>query len=174
MGSSRYCRAGVLMLLSWTATVARGETRPVTAERSITIALHASVDTALAAFGPTQESQWAPTWAPRFLATTGPSDDPDFAIFETGAVETPITWALTQHDRQHHHLQYVSVQPLALVTVIDVVCVPAGPDETRATITYRRTALRPAFDGAVDDFAAHFASQADHWQAAMNHYLEHR
>ena len=142
--------------------------------RSVTIALHAPVDAALAAFGPTQESRWAPTWAPRVLSTTGPSEDPDSAVFETGPDSQPTIWALSQHDRQNHRIQYVNVQPGALVTVIEVTCVPTGPAETLATITYRRTALRTTFNSAVEDFARHFTSQADHWQAAMNAYLEHR
>ena len=49
-----------------------------------------------------------------------------------------------------------------------------GPDETRATITYHRTALRAEFNVAIEDFVLHFTSQADHWQAAMNGYLQHR
>ena len=120
-GSCRRALAFALLGLTATASRGRAQSTPASAVRSITIGLHAPVDAALAAFGPTQESRWAPGWAPRFLMTTGPSDDPDSAVFETGAADKPTTWALTQHDRQNHRIQYVSVQPLALLTVIDVV-----------------------------------------------------
>jgi len=145
-----------------------------TAIRSFTISLHAPVDVALAAFGPTQESKWSPDWTPRFVVLSGPADDPDFAVFETGSEEHPTLWTLTQHDRQRHHIQYVSLQTDALHTVIDVDCATIGPGLTRATVTYRRTALRTDRNAAVEQFAQHFTSQADHWQDAMNRYLEGR
>jgi hypothetical protein len=163
-----------LAVLSLASPHAAMEPERATASRSFTISLHAPVDAALAAFGPTQESKWAPDWAPRFITVSGPVDDPDFAVFETGSEEHPTLWTLTQHDRQRHHIQYVSVQADALHTVIDVDCATIGPGLTRATVTYRRTALRTVHNPAVEHFAEHFASQADHWQDAINRYLERR
>lgn len=162
--------AGVLIAAA--ARALGAQSAPASATRQISITLRAPVDVALAAFGPAQESKWAPGWKPHYLSSSGPADDPDAAVFTTGTDERPTTWVMTAHDRAQHTIQYVSVLPGAVLTVIDIACVSKGARQTSATITYRRTALRPESTALVEDFANHFASQADHWQEALNRYLE--
>ena len=47
-----------------------------------------------------------------------------------------------------------------------------GKGRTQATVTYRRTALSPEADQAIEAFGRHFPEQHDHWQNAINERLQ--
>ena len=46
-----------------------------------------------------------------------------------------------------------------------------GKNHSRATVTYRRTALSQEADEGVEAFALHFPEQREHWQNAINRRL---
>jgi hypothetical protein len=144
------------------------------ATRSLSFVLNAPVDECLAAFGPVEEQKWDPDFSPHFIVRTGPEGDPDYAVFATESAAGPATWVLSQHDRSMHSMQYVSVRPNLLVTVIDIHCVQADAARSRATVMYHRTALASDSNQLVEDFAHHFESQKTHWRDAMNAYFAKR
>jgi hypothetical protein len=144
------------------------------ATRSLSIVLNAPIDECLAAFGPVEEQKWDPDFSPHFIVRTGPEEDPDYAVFSTDSEAGPATWVLSQHDRSKHSMQYVSVRPNLLVTVIDIHCVHADAARSRATVTYHRTSLASDSNQLVEQFAQHFGSQKSHWQDTMNAYFAKR
>jgi hypothetical protein len=142
---------------------------PIQAQFSIV--LDAPIDRALAAFGPVQEGYWATGWSPRFLSRAGPDADPDYAVFQTGPDQAPMTWLLVRNDRNAHAISYVVMHGAEIAMSIDIQCDAVRPDQTRATVTYRRTALASAADVPAGEFETHIQGQGPHWQDAINAYL---
>ena len=147
---------------------------PKSATRSLSLVLNAPLERCLAAFGPVEEQSWEPDFSPHFIVRTGSEEDPDYAVFTTMSEAGPATWVLSQHDRSKHFMQYVSVRPNLLVTVIDIHCVHADAARSHATVTYHRTALVSDSNQLVEEFAQHFESQKTHWQDTMNAYFAKR
>jgi hypothetical protein len=142
------------------------------AERSFAITLHAEPAPACEAFGPIQEKRWSPLWEPDFISWTGSKTDPDTAVFTTaGHAGGKLLWVMTAHDCKSGLVQYVNVNPGTVVTVIEIRCTALSKNETRATVTSRKTALSPGGNDAVQRFADHFALQGPHWEQAINGYL---
>lgn len=142
------------------------------AQRSFSIVLHADPERSLKAFGPAEEKRWAPEWDPKFISTEGDASDPDFAVFKIAHGASESIWTLASHDRQRGTLQYVVFNPGKMLTVIDVRCVSAGEHLTRATVTYRKTALAVETNSQVDHFAQHFADEREHWEESIDKYLQ--
>ncbi len=141
------------------------------AVRSIELALEAPARVATAAFGPVGEKDWAPEWSPRFAYPSEPQDV-EGAVFETGADADPAIWTLQTFDVAGGVVRYVVVEPGKTVTTIAIVVKPVSPHTSTATVTYAETGLGDAGDTHVEHFAAHFAAQRSHWEAALNAYFE--
>jgi hypothetical protein len=144
------------------------------AERSISLSLHADVPLALRAFGPAEERLWSPGWEPKFIFLQGGAADPDFAVFTITHGTSESFWTLSNHDRQRGTLQYVVFKPGEMLTVIDVRCVAAGEHLTRATVTYRKTALSPEANAQISHFSAHFTEEGNHWEQTIDRYLQRK
>jgi hypothetical protein len=146
----------------------------VSAERTITVSLRASQRVAFALFGPVEEQKWTPDWRPRFLFRSGPPEQPDFAVMTNGNEDDAPIWVISAYDKLRGYIQYVSFRPGKTLTLVSIQCFPARHDTTRVRITYRRTALRPESNAAVEHFAAGFTSEAQHWENTLNEYLQKR
>ncbi len=144
------------------------------ATRSFTITLHAGFDRAFESFGPVEEKNWSPEFDPAFIYRSGIDMHPDFAVFTTSHGAGQLLWVMSAHDRDRGFTQYVNVDSGKMVTVIEIQCVKVRADQTRATVTYRKTALAESSNVTVQHFAEHFAAQASHWEQAMNDYFDHQ
>jgi hypothetical protein len=145
----------------------------LSAERTITVSLQTPVETAFSLFGPVEEQKWETDWHPSFLYQAGPAEHPTFAVMTTGEGDAQTTWVLSSYDLPRNYIQYVTMRPGHLLTVISIRCVAADHGNSRCEITYRRTALRPENNTAVEHFAQSFTSQGRHWEQVLNEYLRH-
>jgi hypothetical protein len=162
----------LLFLLGLTQAQQAPEAALASAESSFAITLHAGPAPACEAFGPIEEKRWSPLWEPDFISWTGSKTNPDTAVFTTaGHAGGKLLWVMTAHDCKSGLVQYVNVDPGNAVTVIEIRCTELSKNETRATVTSRKTALSPAGNDAVQSFADHFALQGPHWEQAINGYL---
>lgn len=158
------------LLLGATLGLAQNDSR-LSAERSFTITLPAPPDQAFLAFGPVEEQKWAPEWRPTFVYQEGPEGHPSFAVFTVVKAREQATWVMSHYDLSGRAVQYVNTVPGKIMTVINIACQAAEPGQTRATVTYRRTALAADAIPAVEEFAREFAAQGPHWERAINEYL---
>ena len=137
--------------------------------QSFTIVLKGSVADATPLFGPMQEAEWAPGWAPHFL-------HPPEGAQREGVVFTTITdkgrerlWTLTAYDIKEGRVEYVIVTPGFTANEVKIRVVAEGDRQCRATITYRHSAVAPEGNEEVNKLDAHWADQQRiHWETAMN------
>jgi len=59
-----------------------------------------------------------------------------------------------------------------MVTLIDIRLTPAGAADTRVQVTYERTALAPEMNDHVQQMGNSDRQSANHWQAAIENYLQ--
>lgn len=118
-------------------------------------------------FGPEGERCWAGQhWDPKFIHPQ-PAADVQGAVFTVQHGPHTSLWINTVFDLAAGRMQYVSVIPGLLVSLIDVRLTPVDPARTAVEVTYARTALDPA---ANDDVTAMGTSDHDsgpHWQQAI-------
>ena len=145
----------------------------LSAERTITVSLQTRVETAFSLFGPVEEQKWETDWHPSFLYQAGPPEHPTFAVMTTGEGDSQTTWVLSSYDLPRHYIQYVTIRPGHVLTLISIRCLDADGGNSRCEITYRRTALTPENNPAVEHFAQSFTSQGPHWEQVLNEYLRH-
>jgi len=142
----------------------------VHAERSFSITLRAPVDAATSAFGPVVEQAWSPDWRPAFIHPSRPAAV-EGAVFTVDEGPLKQIWLLQTWDLKHHVVRYVAVDPHAKVSVITITVSSISGRMSRATVSFARTALSAEGDAQVRHFAAHFVSQAPHWESAINAYF---
>ena len=69
-------------------------------------------------------------------------------------------------------MEYVAITPAFTANEIKIRVVPDGEQHSKATITYRRSALAPEANDEVAKLDAHWAAQQRmHWEAAINEAL---
>jgi hypothetical protein len=121
-------------------------------------------------FGANKERVWAPGWDPGFV-------HPDPAADERGMVFTvkrnghEEVWVNTEFDPENGRIQYASVVPGAMVTVVTIRLL-AQNDETRVEVKYERTALSVAGAEHVRNLAAKDALAGPEWENGINAYLK--
>jgi hypothetical protein len=139
------------------------------ATRAFVIHLDAPAAAVTPLFGPVLESRWSPDWKPRFLHPAVPQQV-EGAVFITESAHGPATWLLTRYDEAAGEVRYEAFSPGFALTRI---AIAVRPDPRRtggseAAVRYTRMALSPAANHYVDEFDAHFESQAPHWEHALN------
>jgi hypothetical protein len=143
------------------------------AERSFTFTVNASVDRAFPLFGPAREAEWSPPWSPRFIYPENGKVSSEGAVFlaqpKDGRPDS--VWVMTVYDERAHRVEYVEFTPGHSVTEIQVVLQPTDSSHSRATISYRRTALTLSARAFIRRFADHFPAERVRWENAINHYL---
>jgi hypothetical protein len=140
--------------------------------RSFTFDLPATVADATPLFGPVREREWAPGWAPRFLHPAEPAQR-DGAVFTTAGHTGARLWVVTAYDPEAGRVAYVVSDPGFLVTEITISVVASGERTSRATVSYRRSALTEHANEQVRALTADWAAeQAHQWGAAITAALK--
>lgn len=122
-------------------------------------------------FGADMERRWATGWAPAFLYPT-PARDTAGMVFTVAHGATNSVWVNTAFDPGTGRVQYVSVIPGAVTTLVDIQVTPLESAETTVSVTYERTALSPDANEHVLALGDHDGGQGPHWQAAIADYLK--
>ena len=122
-------------------------------------------------FGADMERRWASGWAPAFVYPT-PARDTAGMVFTVAHGATHSVWVNTAFDSGTGRVQYVSVIPGAVTTLVDIQVTPLGSAETTVTVTYERTALSLDANEHVRALGDHDGGQGPHWQAAIADYLK--
>ena len=80
---------------------------------------------------------------------------------------------LTTYLPKEGRVEYVCVTPGFSINQIKIRVVSAGPRQSKATITYRRSAIAPEGNDDVRRLTASWAEhQRRHWEGAINAVLE--
>jgi hypothetical protein len=166
----------LIIILGWGAILAQlpairasGAEALEQRSQSFTINLKGSVAEVTPLFGPVREADWAPSWKPRFLHSAQGAQS-------EGAVFTTLTpngrerlWLLTAYDVKEGRVEYVFISPGFTASEITIQVVPDGVRQSKATITYRHSALAPDGNREVEKLDAHWAEeQRVHWETAIN------
>ncbi len=126
-------------------------------------------DAAAPLFGALAEQKWAPDFKPVFLYPD-PPEDREGMVFRVAHPGHSSIWVNTLFDLAGGRVQYVYVLEGALVTRIDIHLTRLGESQTGVKVAYERTALDPAANSHLQEFARHDAAAGHEWQAALNAY----
>ncbi|MCU1590108.1 MAG: hypothetical protein JWP11_1364 [Frankiales bacterium] len=121
-----------------------------------TFTLPAPIDRVMPLFTAEGERGWAPGWEPTY---------PDSAEHQVGQVWTtagPETlWVTVQADDAC--VRYARVAPGLSAGIVTVACRESA-DGTEVTTSYDMTALSPAGERRLADFAASYDEMLEHWR----------
>ena len=141
-------------------------------EQSFLIHLNAPVSEVTPLFGPVRETEWAPTWKPRFIHPPSGEQREGVVFTAPSADGRERLWLLTAYDADQGRVEYVVVTPGFTANEIKIRVVSDGENRSSATITYRHSALGPAGNNEVAKLDAHWAEQQrTHWESAINGLL---
>ena len=146
--------------------------KPVLAHthQEFSFAVQAPYEQVFPLFGALEEKKWAKGWEPEFVYPT-PAHDQQGMVFTRKHGGMSSVWTCTAFDEATGHVQYVYVVDDAMVTLIDIHVVRAGPAETRVSVVYERTALQPEANEHVAHMAKGDAGSGSEWAEAINGYL---
>ena len=118
-------------------------------------------------FGPEGERCWAGKhWDPQ-LVYPQPARDVEGAVFTVRHGEHTSVWVTTIFDPRAGRMQYVSVIPEMLVSLIDVRLKEVGVTRTAVEVTYARTALAIAANDDVQAMGAGDRDSGSDWQQSV-------
>lgn len=144
---------------------------PVHVHNSFDLHVRLPLRRATALFGPLAEANWAGRhWTPEFLHPR-PGEDVEGAVFTTQHGPQKTVWVTTKLDVANGTVQYVSIVPGKVASIIDVRLAQVGPDSTRVKVTYNRTALDTSANEEVRALGQRDAESGPHWQAAIQTIL---
>jgi hypothetical protein len=139
--------------------------------QSFTIVLNGSAADVTPLFGPVREAEWSPDWSPRFIHPAKGAQREGVVFTTTSGHGQDRLWLLTAYDVANGRVEYV-VTTAFTANEIKIRVVPDGEKHCKATITYRRSALKPEGNEEVARLDAHWAEeQRIHWEAAINEVL---
>lgn len=143
--------------------------------QSFTITLKGSVADVTPFFGPVREAEWAPSWRPRFLHPTQGGQCEGAVFTSTSSNGAERLWLLTVYDVKEGRVEYVFITPGFTANEIKIRVVPDGNGQSKATITYRHSALAPEGNAEVEKLNPDWAEQQRvHWERAINAVLTKR
>ena len=141
-------------------------------EQSFTIHLNGSVAEVTPLFGPVRETEWAPTWKPRFIHPVSGEQREGTVFTATSADGRERLWLLTTYNVEQGRVEYVVVVPGFTANQIKIRVIPEGENHSQATITYRHSAISQDGNTEVAKLDAHWAQQQQvHWESAINGLL---
>ncbi len=118
-------------------------------------------------FGPDGERCWAGKhWDPHFLYPQ-PGKDIEGAVFTVQHGPHLSLWVTTVFDLAAGRMQYVSVIPGMLVSVIDLRLTAIDASHTAVDVTYTRTAVAPAANDDVTAMGSSDRNSGPDWQQAI-------
>jgi hypothetical protein len=142
---------------------------------SFTITLQGSVAEVTPLFGPVREVEWAPSWRPRFLHPAQGGQCEGAVFTNTSSNGTERLWLLTAYDLKEGRVEYVFITAGFTASEIKIRVVPDGDGQSKATITYRHSALAREGNAEVEKLNPHWAEQQRaHWETAINAVLTKR
>ena len=164
-----YFGIGVFLALVQVALAGEAVTATVQQRaQSFTIGLNGSVADVTPLFGPVREAEWAPHWSPRFI-NPAQGVQREGVVFTTTSGGRDRLWLLTTYDLRNGRVEYVVITPAFTAAEIKIRVLSDGERHSRATITYRRSALAPEGNTEVAKLDAHWAEQQRiHWETAIN------
>jgi hypothetical protein len=169
---SLWARGIILILVG--ASGAAGEGLEQRTE-SFTIGLKGSVADVTPLFGPVREAEWAPSWTPRFIHPATGEQRAGVVFTTSAANDKERLWLLTVYEEKEGRVEYVFVTPGFTANEIKIQVVANGQGQSKATITYRHSALAPEGNAEVAKLNAHWAEQQRvHWETAINAALAKR
>jgi hypothetical protein len=121
-------------------------------------------------FGAHRERDWAPGWNPRFVWPPIPQDREGMVFTVTAGHGTAI-WINTLFDLERGRVQYASIIPNTMVTLVDVKLRPVGP-QTQVTVAYHRTALDPGSNELVQEMAHQDGRSGPEWAGQIQACLQ--
>ena len=140
--------------------------------QSFTIGLNGPVADVTPLFGPVHEAEWAPDWSPRFIHPAQGVQREGVVFTTTSGDGRDRLWLLTTYDLRNGRVEYVVITPAFTLSEIKIRVLSDGERHSRATITYRRSALAPEGNTEVAKLDAHWAEQQRiHWETAINEAL---
>ena len=164
----------VAALIFIAGVFAASATQPTLGQRtkSFTITLNGPVSLVTPLFGPIREAEWAPGWRPHFLHPLEGKQG-EGAVFTTQSTNgRERLWLLTEFDTDRGRVDYVVITPGFTANEIYIRVVDDGKKQSRATITYRHSALAPEGNDEVAKLDDHWAEeQRAHWESAINAVL---
>ena len=168
-----YFAIGVFLAMVQAALAGEADTATVQQRtQSFTIGLNGSVADVTPLFGPVREAEWAPDWSPRFIHPTQGAQREGVVFTTTSGHGKDRLWLLTTYDLGNGRVEYVVITPAFAANEIKIRVLPDGEQHSKATITYRRSALAPEGNGEVAKLDAHWAEQQrTHWETAINEAL---
>lgn len=168
-----YFAIGVFLALVQAALAGEAGTATVQQRaQSFTIGLNGSVADVTPLFGPVREAEWAPGWSPRFIHPAQGVQREGVVFTTTSGDGRDRLWLLTTYDLRNGRVEYVVITPAFTASEIKIRVLSDGERHSRATITYRRSALAPDGNTEVAKLDAHWAQQQRiHWETAINGVL---
>lgn len=140
--------------------------------QSFTILLNGPVSAVTPLFGPLRESEWAPSWAPRFIHPVGGEQREGVVFTSRSANGRERLWLLTTYNVDEGRVEYVFITPGFTANEIKIQVKADGENRSKATITYRHSALAPEGNEEVAKLGANWAEQQRaHWESAINSIL---
>ena len=122
-------------------------------------------------FTPRGEQAWAPGWHPRFRVPV-PDDTEPGTVFETDAHGQHTIWLVTARD-PGRRICYARVTPREQAGIVTVTITAAG-GHSEVEVTYQLTALSPAADHRLREFAEGYPAYLQSWQDAIAAWLHRR
>jgi len=142
---------------------------PVRTRERFEFTANAPVEVAWPLFGAEGERAWAPDWYPRFIWPATATDE-EGMVFTVDRADLTAVWVNTVFDQAAGRIQYVSVIPDVVVTVITLSLKETGPS-THVEVIYERTALAATAGEAVNQLAAGDRVAGPQWCRQINHHL---
>jgi hypothetical protein len=131
---------------------------------------HAPYERVFPLFGALEEKKWAEGWDPQFVYPS-PARDQQGMVFTVERAGMTSVWTNAALDEAAGHVQYVYILNDAMVTLVDIHLAKAGATETRVSVVYERTALKPEANEHVTHYAKGDAKSGPGWEQAINGYL---
>ena len=128
-------------------------------------------DEAFRLFTPRGEQDWVHGWQPRFPAPT-PDDTEPGTVFETHANGQHTIWVVTSRD-PGKRISYARVTPGEQAGIVTVTVTATG-GSSEVEVIYQLTALSPAADHKLREFAEGYPAYLQSWQDAITAWQHRR
>ena len=119
-------------------------------------------------FTPRGEQDWVHGWQPRFPAPA-PDDTEPGTVFETHADGQHTIWVVISRE-PGKRISYARVTPGEQAGTVTVTITDTG-GHSEVEVTYQLTALSPAADHKLREFAEGYPAYLQSWQDAITAWL---
>jgi len=120
-------------------------------------------------FTPRGEQDWVHDWHPRFQAPA-PDDTEPGTVFETDAHGQHTVWLVTERN-PGRRISYARVTPGEQAGIVTVTVTATG-GSSEVEVIYQLTALSPAADHKLREFAEGYPAYLQSWQDAITAWLQ--